>query len=214
MAAAAATRTLKVATGVCLIIERDTIVTAKEVASLDALSNGRFLFGIGAGWNAEEMENHGTEFRTRFRKMEEQVAAMKAIWTRDEPEFHGRFVRFDPIWCWPKPLQKPHPPIHLGGTGSRTLQRVADFCDGWMPIARGGDPRALTDLVPELRERIAKAGRKMSAIELSVFGPAPEPAAIDRFRDAGFDRAILRLPSSGRDEILPLLDRHAKLVAA
>src|SRR5258706_7478302 len=136
MAAAAVTTRLKIGTGICLIIERDTITTAKEVASLDALSGGRFLFGIGAGWNAEEMENHGTEFKTRFKKMEEQVRAMKEIWTKDVAEFHGRFVNFDPIWSWPKPAQKPHPPVLLGGESGYTLQRVVDFCEGWFPRAR------------------------------------------------------------------------------
>ena len=127
---------LKVGTGICLIIERDTIITAKEVASLDVLSDGRFLFGIGGGWNAEEMEHHGTEFKTRFRKLREQVLAMKEIWTKDEAEFHGEFVNFDPIWSWPKPAQKPHPPVLLGGESGYTLQRVVDFCDGWFPRGR------------------------------------------------------------------------------
>jgi len=132
--AAAATTKLKVATGICLIIERDTITTAKEVASLDFLSNGRFIFGIGAGWNAEEMEDHGTVFKSRFKKMRAQIAAMKKIWTEDEAEFHGELVNFDKLWSWPKPVQKPHPPILLGGHSPQMLQRVVDFCDGWMSI--------------------------------------------------------------------------------
>ena len=136
MAAAAATRRLKVGTGICLIIERDTIVTAKEVASLDALSDGRFLFGIGGGWNAEEMENHGTVYRTRFARLREQVLAMKEIWTKDEASFHGEHVNFDPIWAWPKPAQKPHPPVLLGGESGHTIQRVVDFCEGWRRMAR------------------------------------------------------------------------------
>src|SRR6266851_6753222 len=139
MAAAAATTRLKIGTGICLIIERDTITTAKEVASLDLLSGGRFLFGIGAGWNAEEMENHGTEFKTRFKKMREQVLAMKEIWTKDEPTFKGEFVNFDPIWSWPKPVQKPGPPVLLGGESGHTLQRVVDFCEGWFPRGRAAE---------------------------------------------------------------------------
>ena len=139
MAAAAATKRLKVGTGICLIIERDTITTAKEVASLDVLSGGRFLFGIGAGWNADEMENHGTEYKTRYKRMREQVLAMKEIWTKDEAEFHGQFVNFDPIWSWPKPAQKPHPPVLLGGESGHTLQRVVDFCEGWFPRGRARD---------------------------------------------------------------------------
>src|SRR2546426_974484 len=136
MAAAAATTKLRVGTGICLIIERDTITTAKAVASLDLLSNGRFELGIGGGWNAEEMEHHGTQFKTRFKRLEEQVKALKAIWTKDEAEFHGQFVDFEKIWSWPKPTQRPHPPILLGGESSYTLQRVVDFCDGWYPRGR------------------------------------------------------------------------------
>src|SRR6202171_677852 len=123
MAAAAATKRIRIGTGICLIIERDTIITAKEVASLDALSGGRFEFGIGGGWNAEEMENHGTVYKTRFKRLVEQVRAMKEIWTKDEAEFHGQHVNFDKIWAWPKPAQKPNPPVLLGGESSHTLQR-------------------------------------------------------------------------------------------
>jgi len=135
--AAAATRTLKLGTGVALVPERDPITTAKLVASLDQLSEGRFLFGIGGGWNAEEMENHGTRYETRFKLLRERVLAMKALWTQDEAQFHGELVRFDPVWLYPKPRQKPHPPILLGGETDHTLRRVAEFCDGWLPRARG-----------------------------------------------------------------------------
>ena len=210
MAAAAATRRLKVGTGICLIIERDTIVTAKEVASLDFLSNGRFLFGIGGGWNADEMENHGTVFATRFKRLREQVLAMKEIWTKDEAQFHGQFVNFDPIWSWPKPAQTPHPPVLLGGETSHTLQRVVDICDGWFPRGRAGD-RVLTGLA-ELRERAARAGRDMKTISTSVFGAPTDEATIERFGAAGVTRAILRLPPEGRDTVLPLLDQWAKLI--
>ena len=132
--AAAVTTQLKVGTGICLLIERDTITTAKEVATLDFLSNGRFLFGIGGGWNVEEMGHHGTVFKTRWKKLREQIAAMKTIWTEDAAEYHGEFVNFEPIWSWPKPVQKPHPPILLGGHSPQVLQRVVEYCDGWMPI--------------------------------------------------------------------------------
>jgi len=210
MAAAAATKRLRIGTGICLLIERDTITTAKSVASLDVLSGGRFEFGIGGGWNAEEMEHHGTEFKTRFRRMEEQVRAMKEIWTKDVAEFHGRFVNFDPIWAWPKPAQKPHPPVLLGGESGYTLQRVVDLCDGWFPRGRGAE-RVLSGLA-ELRERAAKAGRDMKTISVSVFGAPADPAVLDRWAGAGVGRAILRLPSEGRDTILPLLDTFAKLI--
>ncbi|HEX9869901.1 MAG TPA: LLM class F420-dependent oxidoreductase, partial [Candidatus Tectomicrobia bacterium] len=155
MLAAAVTKNLKLGTGICLIIERDTIITAKEVASLDRLSGGRFLFGIGGGWNAEEMEHHGTVFKTRFKKLGEQVRAMKEIWTKDVAEFHGEQVNFEPIWCWPKPAQQPHPPVLLGGESSYTLQRIVDYCDGWFPRSR--NPELVTRGMAELKDRAAKA---------------------------------------------------------
>ena len=210
MAAAAVTTRLKIGTGICLIIERDTITTAKEVASLDALSGGRFLFGIGAGWNAEEMENHGTEFKSRFKRMREQVLAMKEIWTKDEAQFHGQHVKFDPIWAWPKPAQKPHPPVLLGGESGHTLQRVVDFCEGWFPRGRAGD--VILAGLKDLQSRAARAGRDMKTISVSVFGAKPDEATLESFARAGITRSILRLPSEGRDVILPLLDQYAKLI--
>jgi probable F420-dependent oxidoreductase len=210
MAAAAATRRLRVGTGICLLIERDTIVTAKEVASLDVLSNGRLLFGVGGGWNAEEMENHGTVFKTRFRRLEEQVRALKEIWTKDAAQFHGDFVNFDPIWSWPKPVQKPHPPVLFGGETEHTLRRVVEIGDGWFPRARSAE-RIFAGL-ETLKTMAARAGRNMRSISVSVFGAAADPALLERYRAAGITRAILRLPSDGPDKILPLLDQHAKLL--
>ncbi len=208
--AAAVTTRLKLGTGICLIIERDPILTAKEVATLDFLSHGRFLFGIGGGWNAEEMEHHGTEFKSRFRLMREQVLAMKEIWTRDEPEFHGEFVKFDPMWSYPKPVQKPHPPVLLGGESGYTLQRVVDFCDGWFPRGRG-DADILGGLA-DLRVRAAKAGRDMQTISVSVFGAQPDAATLDRYAAAGVTRALFGLPSKDREAVLPLLDQYAKFI--
>jgi probable F420-dependent oxidoreductase len=210
MAAAAATKRLRVGTGICLIIERDTITTAKSVASLDVLSNGRFEFGIGGGWNVEEMENHGTDPTTRFKRLHEQVLAMKEIWTKDEAQFHGKLVNFDPIWAWPKPQQKPHPPILLGGESAHTLQRVVDICDGWYP--RGRSPEIIVPGIEELKRRAAKAGRDFKTISISVFGARPDQATLDAYAKGGVTRAILRLPSEGRDKILPLLDQYAKLI--
>ena len=210
MYAAAVTQTLKLGTSICLLIERDTITTAKAVASLDRLSGGRFLFGIGGGWNAEEMENHGTMFKTRFKKMGEQVHAMKAIWTQDTAEFHGEFVNFDPIWCWPKPVQQPYPPILLGGESSYTLQRVVDYGEGWLPRIR--QPEILTQGMGALRERAAKAGRDMQTISVSVFGAVADPQLLDTYQAAGITRVILGLPSAGRDRVLPLLDQYAKVL--
>ena len=153
-AAAAATSELLVATGICLVIQRDPIITAKEVASLDRLSGGRFLFGVGAGWNVEEMQNHGTDPRGRFGLMRERIEAMKAIWTEDEASYHGRHVDFEPIWCWPKPVQEPHPPVLVGGNGERVLERVVAFGDEWMPNRTSG----LTERAAKLQELAADAG--------------------------------------------------------
>jgi len=210
MAAAAVTKNLKIGTGICLIIERDTLTTAKSVASLDVLSNGRFLLGIGGGWNAEEMEHHGTDFKTRFKKLEEQVRAFKEIWTKDEPEFHGHHVYFDKSWSWPKPSQKPHPPILLGGETKYTLQRVVDLCDGWFP--RGRSPEVTLNAYKELREIASRKGRDMKTISVSIFAAPPEQAKLDLFRQAGATRALLLLPPEGRETVLPLLDQWAKLI--
>jgi probable F420-dependent oxidoreductase len=209
-AAAAATTKLRLGTGICLIIERDTITTAKSVASLDLLSHGRFEFGLGGGWNAEEMGHHGTDFNTRFKRLEEQVRALKEIWTKDVAEFHGKFVNFDPIWAWPKPEQKPYPPILLGGESSYTLQRVVDFCDGWFP--RGRAPEKVVAGTKELKERAARAGRDMRTISVSAFAAPPDRAVLDQFSGAGVTRSILLLPPEPREKVLPLLDQYAKLL--
>ena len=210
MLAAAVTKNLKLGTGICLIIERDTITTAKEVASLDRLSGGRFLFGIGGGWNAEEMEHHGTVYKTRFKKMGEQVRAMKEIWTKDVAEFQGEHVHFEPIWCWPKPAQQPHPPVLLGGESSYTLQRIVDYCEGWFPRSR--NPELVTKGMAELKDRAAKAGRDMETLSVSVFGAPGDQKLLDTYQGIGATRVILRLPSESRDTILPLLDQYAKFL--
>jgi probable F420-dependent oxidoreductase len=198
-----------VATGICLVTERDPIVTAKAVASLDVLSRGRVLFGIGAGWNAEEMENHGTAFRTRWRVLRERVLAMKRIWTEDEPSFEGEFVHFDSIWSWPKPLQTPHPPVLLGGHGRRTLERVVDYCDGWLPIpARAGD---LAAEIAELRRLATARGRDPATLSVSVYGAPPDADALRRYAEAGVTRAIFALPSAEPDVVRRLLDKDARL---
>jgi probable F420-dependent oxidoreductase len=211
-AAASVTKNLKVATGICLIIERDPITTAKEIASLDYLSNGRFIFGIGAGWNAEEMENHGTDYKTRFSLLRERVLAMKEIWTKEEAEYHGRFVNFDPIWSYPKPVQKPHPPILMGGFATKTFDYVAEFCDGWMPI--GYRMEGLPEKIGELRRRAADAGRDPQSISITIFGAKPEREALDQLEAAGVERAIFMLPPADRDTVMPLVDKYAGLVIA
>lgn len=211
-AAASVTKNLKVATGICLIIERDPITTAKEIASLDMLSNGRFLFGIGGGWNAEEMENHGTDFKTRFSLLRERVLAMKEIWTKEEAEYHGRFVNFDPIWSYPKPVQKPHPPILMGGDGPKTFDRVIEFCDGWMPI--GYRMEGLTEKITDLRRRAEAAGRDPQTISITIFGAKPEREALDQLEAAGVERAIFMLPAADRDTVMPLVDKYVGLINA
>jgi probable F420-dependent oxidoreductase len=210
-AAAAATTKLRIASGICLIVERDPITTAKEIASLDFLSGGRFLFGIGGGWNAEEMENHGTPFKKRWRVLRERVLAMKEIWTKDEAEYHGEFVNFDKIWSYPKPVQKPHPPVLMGGDGPTTLDRVVEFCDGWIPI--GYRMAGLTDKIADLHRRAEAAGRDPKSISISIFGAKPDPAALDGLRSAGVDRAVFMVPSGEADTVLPLLDKYAALIA-
>ena len=208
--AAAATSTIRLGTGICLLTERDPIVNAKEAATLDLLSGGRFELAIGAGWNAEEMENHGTAFATRFRVMSERARAMKVIWAEEEPEFHGEFVDFDPIWSWPKPVQTPNPPILVGGETDHTLRRVVEWADGWFPRGRGGfDP---AEGMARLKRIADEAGRSMDTINVSLFGVEPNRAALDRAAEAGVTRAILGLPSNDRDDVLRRLDRHAELL--
>jgi probable F420-dependent oxidoreductase len=210
-AAAAATTTLKLATGICLVIERDTINTAKEVASLDRLSGGRFLFGVGGGWNREEMADHGTSPKTRMRLMGEQVKAMKELWTQEEAEFHGEFVDFDPSWAWPKPLQDPHPPIYIGGMGPGVEDRLLDYGDAWLPQRVGpGNLDEFAQRADALQQRAADAGR--GRIPMSLFGAETSPEALDGYRRIGLERAIYGVSSAERDTVLKELDELAKLV--
>ena len=209
-AAATVTKRLRLATGICLVVERDPITTAKEVASLDHLSGGRFIFGIGGGWNAEEMEHHGTPFGKRWRVLRERILAMKKLWTEEEAEYHGEYVRFEKSWAHPKPVQKPHPPILMGGNAPTTFDRVIEFCDGWMPIAgrAGADP---VDRIPELERRAAAAGRDAKSLPVTIFGAKPDRATVDRLASAGVDRVVFFVPSADRDTVLPLLDQYAAL---
>ena len=208
-AAAAATKTLKVGTGVCLVIQRDTIQTAKLVASIDQVSGGRFLFGIGGGWNAEEIEAHGTVFATRMKKMREQIEAMKEIWTKDTAEYNGDIVKVPSMQTWPKPVQKPYPPVLLGGAFPWAARRAVRYGDGWYPNASSGDPEVY---LPQLRQMAAEAGRDPNSLPVTIGGVAEDLKQLQRFRDLGVVRANVSLPAEGPDQVLPILDRWAKLI--
>ena len=211
-AAAAVTARLKLGTGVCLVIQRDTIQTAKSVASLDQVSKGRFLFGIGCGWNAEEMEDHGTVYETRTLKMREQIEAMKEIWSNDKPEYHGKIVDFPPMQTWPKPVQKPHPPIIVGGAFRLAARRALRYGDGLIPAAASAGSGPPEEFMPRLREMAKEAGRDPQSLSVTL-GGAPEDAdLLKRNRDLGITRMTVRLPPANADEILPVLDRWAKLI--
>ena len=207
--AAAVTREIKLGTGICLVVQRDPIHTAKEVASLDQLSGGRFLFGVGGGWNAEEMGNHGTPFDGRFKLMRERIEAMQAIWTRNEAEYHGDRVDFDPIHMWPKPIQKPHPPVHVGGAFPGAARRAVRYGNGWIPI--GGREDDLDQSIPAFRAMASDAGRDPTSLEVTIYGVAMSEKVLDRYRKAGADRVVFGLPPAARDEILPVLDRCAEV---
>jgi probable F420-dependent oxidoreductase len=209
--AAAATQKLMLGTGIALIPERDPIVTAKEVASLDQLSGGRFIFGIGGGWNVEEMENHGARYNTRFKLMRERILAMKALWTEDEAEYHGEMVNFDKVWSWPKPLQKPHPPIILGGETDYTLRRVVEYCDGWFP--RPGRGYEIREQLARLNRIAEEKGRDPKTLSTSVFRAPPDKATLREYAEAGIDRAVLEIPDESPGEILRVLDRYQPLLA-
>jgi probable F420-dependent oxidoreductase len=204
-AAAAVTVRLKLATGICLVPQRDAIQTAKAVASIDQVSRGRFLFGVGAGWNAEEMADHGTDFKRRTDVLREKLAAMRAIWTQAKPEYHGDFVRFGPMMAWPKPLQKPHPPVLMGGGMPYGARRALAYADGWMPHARRPTYH-LFDKLPEFREMAKRAGR---TVPITAFGVEHDPALWPPYREAGIERIVLSLEPEGRDLVLPRLDHWA-----
>ena len=210
-AAAAVTKTLKLGTGICLVIERDTITLAKEVASLDHISRGRVLFGIGGGWNAEEMEHHGTPFGERWKILRERIGAMKTIWTKAEAEFHGKYVNFDPMWSYPKPVQKPYPPILMGGAGPHARQRAVDFDGHWIPIGGRAYSEPIAESMADFRSRAEKAGRDPATLTVTLFGVAPDEAKLAALRDAGVTRAVFFVPPAPGHVVLPLLDQYAVL---
>jgi probable F420-dependent oxidoreductase len=210
-ACAAATSRLKLGSGITLVAQRDPIWLAKEVASLDTISGGRFLFGIGYGWNKEEMANHGLEYSQRRAILREKILAMKQLWTRDEASFDGEHVGFDSSWSWPKPVQQPHPPVILGGgAGPKTFRHIAEFCDGWMPLSGRHE---LVTKIPMLEEACAEFGRDPKTVELGLFGAPPDPAKLAWLAKAGVRRAVLTLPQGSPAEVVEAMDRLAPLVA-
>jgi len=211
-AAAVATNILKVGTGVCLVAQRDPIQTAKLVSSLDQVSGGRFLFGVGGGWNAEEMADHGTAFATRFKLMRENIAAMKEIWTKLEPEYHGELVDFPPMRTWPKPVQKPHPPVIVGGAFPHAARRALAYGDGWVPHASRPQYADVSKHLPRFRQMAEEAGRDPASVPVTIFGVADDLERLRHYRDLGIARVVVSLPSGQADDILPVLDRWAELI--
>ena len=216
-AAAAATERIRLGTAICLVVERDPIILAKQIASLDQLSGGRILLGAGAGWNEEEMRNHGTDPTTRFTLLRERIEAMTAIWTEDEASYDGDLVRFADLWSWPKPVQRPRPPVLLGGGGPTVLQRAVRYADGWMPFREGmeqvtddltGDPEPfeadLEQRIVELGELAVAAGR--DRLPVTLFNPCPHPAALERYGRMGVERVVFWLPTRPEADLLPILD--------
>ena len=211
-AAAAATKTIKLGTGVCLVIQRDTIQTAKLVASIDQVSGGRFLFGIGGGWNQDEMEDHGAVYATRFKKMREQIEAMKVIWSETKPEYHGEIVDFPPMMTWPKPVQTPHPPVIVGGMFPHAARRALRYADGWIPHSRRPHYEDVTDFLPQFRQMAAEAGRKLEDVPVTVWGVQPDYDRLRRYEEQGVSRGVVQLAPEPADKTLPLLDRWAELI--
>jgi len=211
-AAAAVTTRLKIGTGICLVAQRDPIQTAKLVASIDQVSRGRFLFGIGNGWNQDEMENHGTEFKTRHKRARENVEAMKEIWTKSKAEYHGEFVNFDPMMTWPKPVQRPYPPILVGGAFPYGARRAVAYGDGWIPHASRPEYGDVSDFLPQFRQMLAEAGRNPDDVPVTIWGSKPDADRIKRLEDIGVSRIVVSLDSAMEDAILPQLDVWAKVI--
>ena len=208
--AAAVTTKLKLATGICLLIEHQVLTLAKTVATLDHISNGRVLLGLGAGWNREEMENHGTQYSTRFKKLEEQMAALREVWTNEEASFDGEYEKFDKVWSWPKPVQSPHPPLILGGETDHTLRRIVRAGDGWLP--RAMNPERIIEGMARLTRFAEEAGRDPATISVSVFAPPPKDAVVNRLKETDAERIVLMVPPRDEMETLKRLDRYAAWV--
>ena len=207
-AASQVTKTIKLGTGVLLVQQRDAIQTAKLVASIDQVSQGRFLFGVGGGWNQDEMENHGTEYKSRFKRMRESIEAMKEIWTKTESQYHGEFVNFDPMIAQPKPVRQPWPPIHVGGAFPHGARRAIRYGDGWIPTAGRGD---IAEVLPKFQDMAREAGRDPASIEISLFGLGEDLDRVKRFKDMGVARVVPMFPPEKAGKVLPILDRWAAI---
>jgi probable F420-dependent oxidoreductase len=208
-AASQVTKTIKLGTGVLLVQQRDAIQTAKLVASIDQVSQGRFLFGVGGGWNQDEMEDHGTVYASRFKRMRESIEAMKEIWTKSEAEYHGEFVHFDPMIARPKPVSKPHPPIHVGGAFPHGARRAIRYGDGWIPTAGRGD---IAEVLPKFCEMVRESGRDPASIEISLFGLGEDLDRVKRFAEMGVARVVPMFPPEKADTVLPIIDRWTKIM--
>ena len=217
--AAGATKTLKIGTSICLVPQRDPFNLAKQVASLDCLSGGRFIFGIGGGWNVDEMENHGITYNSRFKILRETILAAKQLWTQEQGEYHGDFINFDPAFSSPKPRQTPHPPILLGGNTDHTLRRVVEYCDGWLPMG----PSNMTDGMARLHRIAEEAERDIATLQTTVFQMASlttlveqsdesDKVALEGYKNAGVNRVLLLLPTADRDTCLKTLDGYMPLL--
>jgi probable F420-dependent oxidoreductase len=212
-AAAMATTTLNIGTGVCLVNQRDPIQTAKLVASIDQVSGGRFLFGIGNGWNQDEMENHGTVFTSRHKLVRERIEAMKAIWTQSKAEYHGEFVNFDPMMSWPKPVRKPHPPILVGGAFPYAARRAVRYGDGWIPtLGAGRNPEEFFAVVTKFRDMLTEAGRDPASCPVSLSSAPGELDLLKRCRDLGIVRVNVALQAATAEEAMPIIDKWAGFI--
>ncbi len=215
-AAASATTTLRLGTGILLAAQREPIVTAKAVATLDLLSGGRAALGVGFGWNEDEIAHHGVAMSERRAAARERILAMQALWAEDEASFEGEHVRFSSSWSWPKPVQRgadgrPRVPVlHGGAAGPKLFAHIAEYGDGWIPIGGAG----LTESIPRLREAVAQAGRDPASLKIIPFGSIPDPGKLDHFERIGVTECVFRLPSAPRDVVLPLLDHQATLIAS
>jgi probable F420-dependent oxidoreductase len=208
-AAAAVTTRIRLGTGICLVAQRDPILTAKEVASLDLLCGGRFVFGVGYGWNEDEMADHGVAYSQRREVCREKLLAMQQLWAAEPGAFSGSHVTVSPSWAWPKPVQQPRPPVLLGGgAGPKLFQHIAEYADGWIPIGGAG----VRESLPALHRALAEAGRDPRSARVALFGSIPTPAKLDYFAAVGVAEVVCNLRSTAAPEALAQLDRYATLV--